>query len=148
MTLTDPSGLGVIITVDCGLVSDSTSGLWRTCEYRCVEDTTVPRQTTSHGGTDDIEVPSPITFIRRNTIARWNCCEPTLRVVDHRYTSHPAPITDCSKAECLEDFKEARNKWKRSCNGLIEPTAKQVCKRAADAWYQAVIPSCNYCVRE
>ncbi|MHB8974982.1 MAG: RHS repeat-associated core domain-containing protein [Pirellulaceae bacterium] len=147
-TFTDAHGLGVLITANCGLIRHPEMAIWETCEYECIEDTSVPRQTIPKGGTDDGYLPSPITFRWRITIKRWKCCEPTLQLVDHPYTSVPPPISDCSKRECLEQFKEARDKWITSCNGLIAPPLKLACKNSAKVWYLAVIPKCNYCERD
>ena len=111
---TDASGMGVQITMTCGLVGETTSGIWRTCQYKCVEDTTVPRHCCAGGGTLDSDLQADHTFICHIAFALRSCPK-TEQLKDYCYTSHQAPLKDCSKKKCIKDFEDAAMKWKLSC---------------------------------
>ena len=143
----DASGMGILVTMDCGLVGDTTEGIWRACKYQCIEDTSVPRHTTIRGGTDDFELPKPITLSPSRSILRCKSCPKTERI-EKNFTSYTPPGKDCSKKECKDNFREIAKKWKISCRGAIAPPAVKACKVAAAAWLQAVLPTCNVCERD
>jgi len=148
LTNADPNGLGIQISADCILVSERTTGVWRFCDYNCVEDTSVERVSVPKGGTDDLDnVPRPLTFRYSTSVFRWCPCPVTRRLNEYLYSSYTPPLKDCSREECLKEVEKAARRMSISCEALIAPAAKRACKAAVRAWLEAVKPTCNWCKR-